>query len=69
MYYENINGKEKKVIKTFTDANKFAAFTQKYPMPTLGNLFGLVPPTKKALTTKKTEKIPTKTTKISSSKK
>lgn len=69
MYYENINGKEKKIMKTFTDADKFATFTQKYPMPTLGNLIGLVSPTKKALNSKKSVKKTIKTTKKSSPKK
>ena len=53
MYYENINGKEKKIMKTFTDADKFATFTKKYPMPTLGSLVGLVSPIKKPLASKK----------------
>lgn len=39
MYYENINGKEKKVAKEFTDPKKFNEFTKKYPMPTLGSIF------------------------------
>ena len=38
MYYENINGKEKKVSKSFTDAKKFNDFSKKYPMPTLGSM-------------------------------
>lgn len=33
VYYENINGKSKKVEKTFTDAKKFNEFTKKYPIP------------------------------------
>ena len=33
VYYENINGKSKKVEKTFTDEKKFSDFTKKYPMP------------------------------------
>ena len=33
VYYENINGKSKKVEKTFTDQKKFNDFTKKYPMP------------------------------------
>jgi hypothetical protein len=33
MYYENINGKEKKVEKTFTDPKAFDAFTNKLPFP------------------------------------
>ena len=50
MYYENINGKEKKISKEFTDPKKFNEFTQKYPMPTLGSMFGLMAaPVKKAL--------------------
>jgi len=52
MYYENINGKEKKVFKEFTDPKKFNEFTKKYPMPTLGSMFGLILPSKKALPTK-----------------
>ncbi len=52
-YYENINGKEKKVEKEFTDQKKFDAFTQKYPFPTLSDLFGLKTSTKKALPAKK----------------
>lgn len=47
MYYENINGKEKKVSKEFTDAKKFNDFAKKYPMPTLVSIFGLVAPAKK----------------------
>lgn len=53
MYYENINGKEKKVSKEFTDPKKFNEFAKKYPMPTLGSLFGLSAPAKKALPSKK----------------
>jgi len=54
MYYENINGKEKKVSKEFTDPKKFDAFTKKYPMPTLGGMFSLLAtPIKKVLPTKK----------------
>ena len=49
MYYENINGKEKKVAKEFTDPKKFNEFTKKYPMPTLGSMFGLISPAKKAI--------------------
>jgi hypothetical protein len=49
MYYENINGKEKKVSKAFTDPKKFNEFAKKYPMPTLGSMFGLIAPNKKAL--------------------
>ena len=62
MYYENINGKEKKISKAFTDPKKFNDFAKKYPafagkpMPTLGSMFGLVTPTKKALPAKKTVK-------------
>lgn len=40
MYYENINGKEKKISKSFTDAKKFNDFSKKYPMPTLGSMLG-----------------------------
>ncbi|MEI7558658.1 MAG: hypothetical protein WCJ45_07940 [bacterium] len=39
MYYEHINGKEKKIIKEFTDPKKFNEFAQKYPMPSLGSMF------------------------------
>lgn len=39
MYYENINGKEKKIMKKFTDVDKFNAFAKKYPMPTIGTMF------------------------------
>lgn len=60
MYYENINGKEKKVSKEFTDPKKFNEFAKKYPMPTLGSMFGLVAPTKKALPHKKAAKKPAK---------
>ena len=49
MYYENINGKEKKIAKEFTDPKKFNEFTKKYPTPTLGSIFGLISPMKKAL--------------------
>lgn len=59
-YYENINGKEKKVEKSFTDPKKYAEFTQKHPMPSLASFFGLSAPTplagkpaKKALPVKK----------------
>lgn len=34
-YYENVNGKEKKVEKSFDDAKKYDAFVKKYPMPSL----------------------------------
>lgn len=61
MYYENINGKEKKVSKEFTDAKKFNDFAKKYPMPTLGSMFGLLAPTKKALP--KAKVLPAKKTK------
>lgn len=60
MYYENINGKEKKVAKEFTDPKKFNEFTKKYPMPTLGSIFWLIPPSKKSLPTK-AKVLPTKT--------
>jgi len=56
MYYENINGKEKKVSKEFTDAKKFNAFANKYPMPTLSDMFGLTTPKNKALTKKTVKK-------------
>ena len=39
MYYENINGKEKKLSKEFTDSKKFNDFTKKYPLPTLASIF------------------------------
>lgn len=32
-YYENINGKEKKVEKKFTDKKRYDAFVKKNPMP------------------------------------
>ncbi len=54
MYYENINGKEKKVSKEFTDPKKFNDFAKKYPMPTLSSFFGLDLPTKKSLPIKST---------------
>lgn len=60
MYYENINGKEKKISKEFTDPKKFNDFVKKYPMPTLGSLLGVAKPTKKALPAKKATKKPTK---------
>ncbi|MFA6255820.1 MAG: hypothetical protein WC606_01430 [Candidatus Absconditabacterales bacterium] len=59
MYYENINGKEKKVSKEFSDVKKFNDFAKKYPMPTLSSMFGLAKPAltgkpnKKALPAKK----------------
>ncbi|EKD24871.1 MAG: hypothetical protein ACD_80C00145G0005 [uncultured bacterium (gcode 4)] len=53
MYYENINGKEKKLTKEFTDPKKFNEFIKKHPTPTLGSLFGLVASSKKALPSKK----------------
>jgi len=53
MYYENINGKEKKISKDFFDPKKMTEFTKKYPMPTLGSMLGLVSPSKKALPAKK----------------
>lgn len=53
MYYENINGKEKKVSKEFTDLKKFNEFTKKYPMPSLWGMFWLVAPKKKALPVKR----------------
>ncbi len=60
MYYENINGKEKKVAKEFTDPKKFNEFAKKYPMPTLSSMLWLTSPVKKALPTKKTIKKPVK---------
>lgn len=59
MYYENINGKEKKIMKKFTDADKFNAFAKKYPMPTIGTMFWLLPTPKKAITSKTIKKVPT----------
>ena len=51
-YYENINGKVKKVEKTFTDRKKYDEFMKKAPiMPSLGSFFG-IHPTKKALPSK-----------------
>ena len=54
-YYENINGKVKKVEKAFTDKKKYDDFMKKnpMPMPSLGSFFGLGTPTKKALPVKK----------------
>ena len=52
MYYENINGKEKKVAKEFTDPKKFNEFAKKYPMPTLGSMFGIISPAKKTISAK-----------------
>lgn len=52
-YYENINGKEKKVEKNFTDQKAYEAFVKKHPMPSLTSFFGLGAP-KKALPIKKT---------------
>lgn len=63
MYYENVNGKEKKISKEFTDPKKFNDFTKKYPMPSLWGIFGLIEPVKKPLvkkTVKKPLKSPTK---------
>jgi hypothetical protein len=41
-YYENINGKVKKVEKVFTDKKKYDEFMKKAPaMPSLGAFFGL----------------------------
>ena len=53
MYYENINGKEKKLSKEFTDSKKFNDFTKKYPLPTLASIFWLSSAAKKALPAKK----------------
>ncbi len=64
MYYENINGKEKKISKEFTDPKKFNEFTKKYPMPTLGTMFGLFAPVKKALPASSTRKPAKKMAKI-----
>ena len=60
-YYENVNGKEKKVEKSFTDRKKYDEFMKKHQMPSLGSFFGLpTPPLKsKALPTVK-KPIPTK---------
>lgn len=46
MYYENINGKEKKVEKTFTDPKAFDAFTNKLPFPLFWDFFWLPTKTK-----------------------
>lgn len=52
-YYENINGKVKKVEKVFTDRKKYDDFMKKAPaMPSLGSFFA-VTPMKKALPAKK----------------
>ena len=67
-YYENINGKEKKVEKEFTDAKKYSDFVNQYPMPSLSSFWGLetpklATPKKKALPKKKVvkaKKAPTK---------
>lgn len=62
-YYENVNGKEKKVEKSFDDVKKYDDFVKKYPMPSLGSFFGFIPTQSKALTSKKpskTKKVPTK---------
>lgn len=56
MYYENVNGKEKKISKEFTDPKKFNDFAKKYPMPTLWSLFGLSVPAKKSLVKKPAKK-------------
>lgn len=55
--YQNINGKEKKVVKEFTDQKKYEAFVEKHPMPTLGSMLTLAKkPVKKALPAKKISK-------------
>ena len=38
-YYENVNGKEKRLSKTFTDKKKYDAFVEKYPFPSLLSLW------------------------------
>jgi len=60
-YYENINGKEKRVEKEFNDPKKYAEFTKKHPMPSFASFFGLGAPVKKALSKKAVKK--TNTTK------
>ncbi|MFA7717463.1 MAG: hypothetical protein WC875_02005 [Candidatus Absconditabacterales bacterium] len=55
-YYENINGKQKKVEKSFTDKKKYDNFVGKYPLPTLSDFWGLKAPAKKALPVKKSPK-------------
>lgn len=52
-YYENINGKEKKIEKTFDNAKSYSDFVKKYPMPTFSSFFGLAAPKLKALPSKK----------------
>ena len=60
-YYENINGKEKKVEKDFTDPKKYGDFVKQYPMPSLASFRGLwapklAAPKAKALPVKKAVK-------------
>ncbi|PJA49056.1 MAG: hypothetical protein CO170_00715 [candidate division SR1 bacterium CG_4_9_14_3_um_filter_40_9] len=43
-YYENINGKEKRVEKEFTDPKKYGDFVKQYPMPSLSSFWGLGAP-------------------------
>ncbi len=51
-YYENINGKVKKVEKTFTDKKKYDEFMKKAPaMPSLASFFDPIP-SKKGLPVK-----------------
>lgn len=52
-YYENINGKVKKVEKVFTDRKKYDEFMKKVPvMPSIGSFFGFKADRKKALASK-----------------
>ena len=68
-YYENVNGKETKVMKSFTDRKKYDEFMKKHPLPSFTSIFslGMLPsPKAKTLVSKKkspltkTSKIPTK---------
>lgn len=68
-YYENVNGKEKKVEKSFDDAKKYDAFVKKYPMPSLWSFFGLLPTPSTALPSKKSSKMVCKTKKAPAKKK
>jgi hypothetical protein len=59
-YYENVNGKEKKVEKSFTDRKKYDEFMKKHPLPSFTSIFslGLLPsPKPKALVSKKKSSI------------
>lgn len=56
-YYENINGKVKKVEKTFTDKKKYDEFMKKAPKISLSSFFGLGAPVQKALPVKPAKKL------------